>query len=209
MLYSAGLPPPLMRLPALLSLSLASIATVLMPFAAGAETSTTGSSTSSASTSSESSLSIPSLPASCLANPNKDLCIPDALRNLERLKLDYVNMVARRRQAWIDEHASMGRTAEYLKLLQEFSNKSQKESQAFLDKITAQMRIITAGRTNRRGRGASSTSSSSSSVSSMPIDQKAMAKCKALTDDVKRRICMRAVTNASRQRLTTGKSYQK
>ncbi len=197
-----------MRIPATVSLSLASIAMALTPLAAGAQSSTS-SATSSASSSSESSLSLPPLPASCLANPNKDLCIPDALRNLERLKLDYVNQVARRRQAWIDEHASMGRTPEYLKLLQDFSNKSQRESQAFLDKLTAQMRIITAGRTNRRGRGASSTSSSSSSVSSRPVDVKALAKCHAITDEVRRRVCVRAVNNASRQRLTTGKAYQK
>jgi hypothetical protein len=142
-------------------------------------------------------------------NPNKDLCIPDHIRNLERARLDFVNEMARLRLQWLADHSNMGRTTEYLVLLQQFSNHLKKEGDIFANKLNEEMKKVTINRTNRRGHGNgnSSTSSSSSSRSKAPVNQESLRKCEALKDSIKRRLCLRAVERQPNIRATTRNAY--
>jgi hypothetical protein len=202
-----------------LTLSVASIVAFSVTLSAAAEsassvsTSSASSSSSSAASAASSSSSVyslvfPKLPGSCESNPDKDKCIPDALKNLERAKSDYVNMVARRRLQWITEHAYMGRTQEYLMMLQAFSTQLKEEGEVFMKKISEQTKIITAGRTNRRGRGASSSSSVSSVGAKTKIDQQVIDTCASVKDERKRRICIRVEANSAKLRPHLGKTYR-
>jgi hypothetical protein len=200
-----------MRLPLRASLSALSIAAVLVPAVSAQEASSSASSASSSSLSSLAPIQwntvIPKLPSSCVQNPNKDLCIPDHIRNLERARLDFVNEMARLRQNWIADHAGMGRTTEYLVMLQQFSNHLKREGDIFANKINDAMREVSANRTNRRGRGSSSSSVSSSSRSKAPVNQETIKKCNALKDPLKQRLCIRAVERQSQIRTTTRNAY--
>lgn len=202
-----------MRLTLRTSLSVLSIAALMAPVVSAQESSSSSTASSASSSSSMSSLApiqwntvIPKLPSSCVQNPNKDLCIPDHIRNLERARLDFVNEMARLRQNWIADHAGMGRTTEYLVMLQQFSNHLKREGDIFANKINEAMREVSANRTNRRGRG-SSSSMSSSSRSKAPVNQETIKKCNALKDPLKQRLCIRAVERQSQIRTTTRNSY--
>lgn len=154
------------------------------------------------------SATLPSeLASSCLSNPNKDLCIPDTLKQLQRAKVNFVNQQARKRDAWKREHASMGHTQEYLDLLREFSNEMKKESDQFHKDLTEASRKLHAAANARRRTGASSSSVSSRSSSSMSVDTEQLAKCEAIEDPAKKRVCIRAVRNRVQFRFGAGKTY--
>ena len=193
---------------------------MLLPLASGAQESSSSSAVSSASSSRSAGLPpyaitpetekviIPTdLASSCLSNPNKDLCIPDMLKQLQRAKVAFVNQQRRKRDAWKSEHASMGRTQEYLDMLQAFSNEMKKESDLFekqLREATKKLHDAQKG----RSRTGSASSSSRSSSSAPKVDQSELDKCAKITDEVKRRVCIRAITNRSKLRLTTEKMYK-
>jgi hypothetical protein len=189
---------------------MALLAAPLFGFAQEASSSVASSSSSSASSF---SFTLPPLPSSCIANPGKDKCIPDALKNLERAKIDYVNYVARQRQIWIDAHAYMGRTDEYQKLLRAYTTQLKEQGEVFIKKISEETKKLTEGRTARRGRGSAvpigaGSSASASSMSKPAVNQEAINKCAAITDEVKRRLCIRVETNRFKLRPHAGKTYR-
>jgi hypothetical protein len=190
------------------------LALMAAPAFAMAEEAASSSASSSSSISSSFTLKLPPLPSSCLSNPGKDKCIPDALKNLERAKSDYVNYVAKKRQIWIEEHASMGRTDEYQILLRAYTTQLKNEGEVFIKQIQEETKKLTANRTNRRGRGGAvpiGSSASSSSVSSAPhtnVDQESLDKCASITDDHKKRLCIRTEANREKLRPKMGKTYR-
>jgi hypothetical protein len=193
-----------------LAASLITLSALAVPAMAGAQES---SSASSASSSSASSLYEPELPniSSCLQSTNKDKCIPDGLKILDRAIREFVNIQERKRAQWVKDHTYMGATTDYRILLQAYSEQLKKEGDVFFDKIDALRKQLTAGRTNPRGRGnASSSSSSLPSRLRTNVDAEALAKCANVKDEQRYRVCVRGMANRGKlKNLEAGKTYRR
>ena len=193
-----------------LTASLVTLSALAVPAMMSAQES---SSVSSASSSSASSLYEPSLPnlSSCLKATNKDKCIPDGLKVLDRAIREFVNIQERKRTQWVKDHSHMGATTEYRILLQAYSEQLKKEGDVFFKQVDALRKQLMSGRTNPRGRGTAASSSSSHVPAHLKakVDAQALAKCASIKDEQRYRVCVRGMANRGKlKNLEAGKTYR-
>lgn len=141
------------------------------------------------------------IPDHCAGKTGKDRgrCISDTLNDLARQQKAFAEKQRTEREAWLDEHASMGITSEYLTMKQAFIKLQMEQRKAFEAEQLAIRKKLHDEQAQFRKTVKSSSSSSSSSSSGTAVSgeqtEAAKVKCAKITDDRAKRMCLKRALN--------------
>lgn len=149
------------------------------------------------------------LPCGGTTGKSRARCITDALKTWKELEHDYDEEEEDRVAAWKKEHAHMGVSSEYQKMLRDFLNGVRNERKEFRAQLQAFRKAFFAEQKEAResGRSVAPKPTKPAPLGPTMTVEEASAKCGPVDDDGRYRTCMRQLlrgvpANAARRSRT-------